>query len=77
MIPESPPDLEFLGFKQLLDLAEASEKYVVYGARRICALHLRYAVLNPLSKLTPILDVFQQGFCLDKHRESVHVCSKA
>ncbi|KAK7439527.1 hypothetical protein VKT23_017456 [Stygiomarasmius scandens] len=51
MIPESPPDLEFLGFKQLLDLAEASEKYVVYGARRICALHLRDFVSTNTEKV--------------------------
>ncbi|KAF5358793.1 hypothetical protein D9758_008598 [Tetrapyrgos nigripes] len=41
MLPQSPPELDGLEFEQLMELANASEKYVVYFARRDCALYMK------------------------------------
>ncbi|KAF5359938.1 hypothetical protein D9758_013971 [Tetrapyrgos nigripes] len=41
MLPQRPPELDGLDFEQLMALANASEKYVVYSAQSTCALYMR------------------------------------
>ncbi|KAF5353596.1 hypothetical protein D9758_013771 [Tetrapyrgos nigripes] len=41
MLPQRPPELSELDFEQLMDLANASEKYGVYSDQRTCVLYMR------------------------------------
>ncbi|KAF5361297.1 hypothetical protein D9758_010280 [Tetrapyrgos nigripes] len=50
MLPQSPPELDQLNFDQLMELANASEKYVVYFARRDCALYMKNFISTHTNK---------------------------
>jgi hypothetical protein len=52
-----PPDLRELDFKDLMDLAEAAEKYLIQYARAICVLCMRYELLI-LSNARILFDLF-------------------
>ena len=41
------PDLRKIDFKLLAALAEAAEKYQVFGASNICQMHMRYVQYHP------------------------------
>ncbi|KAF5361268.1 hypothetical protein D9758_010287 [Tetrapyrgos nigripes] len=41
MRPQNPPELDGLNFAQLMELANASEKYVAYFARGYCAFYMK------------------------------------
>jgi len=40
MYPQRPPDLAAVNFDLFMDVAEAAEKYQVYAAMQICAMHM-------------------------------------
>lgn len=44
--PQRHPSLDKLAFEELLEVAEAAEKYEVYGALSACHLILRWIIVN-------------------------------